>query len=94
MTLPEKLFEHNVITIDSASTRDIDDAISISFNGENTIVGIHITEAASFVDHDCPLDKEIRERAVSIYMADLVLPMMPTVLSEEAASLIKGELRP
>ena len=27
-------------------------------------------------------------------MADLVLPMMPTVLSEEAASLVKGELRP
>ncbi|MDR3604138.1 MAG: RNB domain-containing ribonuclease [Syntrophaceae bacterium] len=91
---PRELFERHVITIDSASTRDIDDAISISFNGENTIVGIHITEAAYYVDHDCPLDKEIRERAVSIYMADLVLPMMPTVLSEEAASLVKGELRP
>ncbi|MGC8659224.1 MAG: ribonuclease catalytic domain-containing protein [Desulfomonilaceae bacterium] len=89
-----ELFEHNVITIDSASTRDIDDAISISFSGGNTIIGIHITEAAFFVDMDTDLDKEIRERAVSIYMADLILPMMPQVLSEGAASLVKGEFRP
>lgn len=91
---PRELFERDVITIDSASTRDIDDAVSISFDGPNTRIGVHITEAALFVDMDSPLDKEIRERAVSIYMADLVLPMMPTVLSEHAASLVRGELRP
>ncbi|MCX5874408.1 MAG: RNB domain-containing ribonuclease [Deltaproteobacteria bacterium] len=89
-----KIFENNVITIDSASTRDIDDAISISFEGDKTIIGIHITEAAFFVEHNSDLDKEIRERAVSIYMPDLVLPMMPPTLSEQAASLVKGELRP
>ncbi|MCL5123508.1 MAG: RNB domain-containing ribonuclease [Deltaproteobacteria bacterium] len=91
---PRELFEHNVITIDSSSTLDIDDAISISFSGDRTIIGIHITEAAFFVDMNTELDKEIRDRAVSIYMADLVLPMMPKILSEEAASLIKGEFRP
>ncbi len=89
-----ELFDENVITIDSETTRDIDDAISIGFSGDKIIIGVHITEAALFVEHDSELDLEIRERAVTIYMPDLVLPMMPPVLSEHAASLVRDECRP
>ncbi len=91
---PREIFEHNVVTIDSVATRDIDDAISFSAEGANTTIGVHITEAAFYVEHNSDLDKEIRERAVSIYMPDLTLPMIPTVLSEQVASLVQGEFRP
>ena len=91
---PRETFDENVITIDSESTHDIDDAISIAFAGDKIIIGVHITEAAFFVEHDSELDREIRERAVTIYMPDIVLPMMPPLLSEQAASLVKDAFRP
>ncbi|MFH0960068.1 MAG: RNB domain-containing ribonuclease [Pseudomonadota bacterium] len=91
---PRETFTENVITIDSESTHDIDDAISIESDRDKIIIGVHITEAAFFVEHDSELDLEIRERAVTIYMPDLVLPMMPPVLSEQSASLVREEFRP
>lgn len=93
-TVEREIFEENIVTIDSETTQDIDDAISIRIDGDKMMVGVHITEAAFFVEHDSELDLEIRDRAVTIYMPDLVLPMMPPVLSEKAASLVKDEFRP
>lgn len=82
------------ITVDSVLTRDIDDAISISPMGEDLLVGIHITDASHFVDYDSPLDQEIRKRAVSIYLPEETIPMIPPILSEDAASLQAGVSRP
>ncbi|MDQ7784312.1 MAG: ribonuclease catalytic domain-containing protein [Desulfomonilaceae bacterium] len=81
------------ITIDATTTRDVDDALSLTKDGEDTVIGIHITDAAHFVEHETPLDHEVRERAVSIYLPDLIIPMIPPVLSEDAASLAVGRPR-
>ena len=89
---PREIFEHNVVTIDSVATRDIDDAISFRADGANATMGAR-TEAAFYVEHNSDLD-QIRERPFSIYMPDLTLPMIPTVLSEQVASLVQGEFRP
>ena len=67
--------------------------LSLRKDGDETLIGIHITDAAHFVDYDSPLDIEIRERATSIYLPDLVIPMIPKVLSEKAASLAVDEVR-
>ncbi len=82
------------VAIDSASTRDVDDAISLSYEGEEIVVGIHITDVAHYVEHDSPLDVAVRHRATSVYLPDQMIPMIPRVLSENAASLTAGELRP
>ncbi|HMK34735.1 MAG TPA: RNB domain-containing ribonuclease [Desulfomonilaceae bacterium] len=94
MTDVEDLTREEVITIDSPSTRDVDDALSLSRKGEDWILGVHITDVAHFVEHDSFLDTEVRQRATSIYLPDTIIPMIPAVLSEHAASLIAGEIRP
>jgi len=90
----EDLTDAHLITIDSVFTRDVDDALSLTRQGDEIIAGIHITDVAHFVDHDSPLDLEIRERATSIYLPEMTIPMIPPVLSEVAASLSEGAVRP
>jgi exoribonuclease II len=90
----EDLTNEELITIDSVFTRDVDDALSLSRKGDETVIGIHITDVAYFVDHDSLLDREVRERATSIYLPESTIPMIPPVLSEKAASLTVGEARP
>jgi len=90
----EDLTGERAVAIDSASTRDVDDAISISYDGPDVLLGIHITDVAHFVDHVSPLDAVIRERATTIYLPDLTVPMIPPALSECAASLAVGQPRP
>ncbi len=89
-----KLIEENVITIDAVTTRDLDDALSLHHEDGETIIGVHITDIASYFDHDTLLDREIRRRATSIYLPERTIPMIPPVLSEKAASLKAGEIRP
>ncbi len=72
----------------------MDDALSLSFDGDDALVGIHITDVSHFVDDNDLLINELRERATSIYLPEMIIPMIPPILSEEAASLNVGELRP
>ncbi|MFH0823786.1 MAG: RNB domain-containing ribonuclease [Pseudomonadota bacterium] len=84
----------HMFAIDAETTRDVDDALSLSYDGEDALVGIHITNVAHFVDHGSDLDLEIRQRGTSIYLPDDMVPMIPPVLSEMGASLAVGEHRP
>ena len=65
-----------------------------AIEGDEAILGVHITDVAHFIDHDTLLDREIRRRATSIYLPETTIPMIPPVLSEKAASLEEGEIRP
>jgi len=82
-----------IITIDGASTRDFDDALHLTADGDNFEVGIHISDVAQYVAPGTPLFKEAESRATSIYFPDATVPMLPRELSEGVLSLIKGEDR-
>lgn len=90
----EDLTCEHALAIDSTSTRDVDDAISLAYDGSDAILGIHITDVAHYVNHDSPLDAVIRERATTLYLPDRTVPMIPPALSEDAASLAVGLERP
>ncbi|WP_448382051.1 ribonuclease catalytic domain-containing protein [Desulfosoma sp.] len=84
----------DAFTIDNASTRDFDDALSFRPVGENRWeVGVHIADAAHFVEIDDPVDREAACRVTSIYLPDRRIPMLPPSLSEEACSLCLGQDR-
>lgn len=76
------------VTIDDISTLDIDDALSVSSSPDGPIIGIHITDVASAIPVNSPLDHAARHRATSVYCPDIVVPMLPHSLSEQGLSLV------
>ncbi len=81
-------------SIDDPGTRDIDDAISLEFDGENLRLGIHITDVASQIPPGSALDRQASQRGISLYLPEGTTPMLPPSLSEKRLSLVAGELRP
>jgi len=81
------LTELPTFTIDPATARDFDDAISARREGNGARVWIHIADVAAHVKPGTPLDREARERANSTYVPGTVEPMLPRALSEDACSL-------
>ncbi|MCA9563177.1 MAG: RNB domain-containing ribonuclease [Myxococcales bacterium] len=83
------------VTVDDPSTKDMDDAIHVrTLPSGQTEVGVHITDVASLVSPESPLDLEARRRGASVYTPSGSIPMLPKILSEKALSLIAGERRP
>ncbi|MEZ6096299.1 MAG: ribonuclease R [Pirellulaceae bacterium] len=77
-----------VITIDPATARDFDDAISLDrLDNGHWQLGVHIADVSHFVRRGTPLDDEAYERATSVYLPDKVIPMLPEVISNNLASL-------
>ncbi len=76
------------ITIDPATARDFDDAISLDrdHNGYYNLA-VHIADVSHFVPAGSPLDREARERGTSVYLPDVVIPMLPELISNNLASL-------
>jgi ribonuclease R len=75
-------------TIDPADAKDFDDAISMKFLENGTYeIGVHIADVSHYVREGTALDKEARERGMSIYLVDRTIPMLPEVLSNDLCSL-------
>lgn len=81
-------------TIDDVDTTEIDDALSLSKNDGTWRIGIHITDVGFFVPPDSSLDKAALTRGTTVYLPRGKLSMLPTVLSEDRASLVAGQIRP
>jgi ribonuclease R len=77
-------------TVDPATARDFDDAVSAQREGDGARVWIHIADVAAHVKPGSPLDQEARRRANSTYVPGAVEPMLPHALSSEACSLAPG----
>jgi ribonuclease R len=84
------LIDLPTFTVDPATARDFDDAVSARRKGGTIRLWVHIADVAAHVPPGSPLDCEARRRGNSTYAPGAVEPMLPHALSEEACSLAPG----
>jgi VacB/RNase II family 3'-5' exoribonuclease len=81
------------VTIDPPGAKDLDQAMLIERTASGFRVHYAIADLAAFVPPDGPLDREARRRGQTLYLPDGNVPLHPPVLSEDAVSLLPGEIR-
>ena len=83
-----------LITIDPAGARDLDQALHIARADDGFVISYAIADVAAFVSAGDPVDMESHQRGMTLYAPDRRVPLYPPALSENAASLLPGEVRP
>jgi ribonuclease R len=75
------------ITIDPASAKDFDDAVSLERNDKEFTLYVHIADVAHYVSTSSNLFSEAVKRGNSYYFPKKVIPMLPEKISNKVCSL-------
>jgi exoribonuclease II len=82
------------VTIDGATTQDMDDAVFCTAQAEGFLLQVAIADPASFIAPASPIGRAAREHAQTVYMPGETLSMLPERLSTHSFSLVENQLRP
>ncbi len=82
------------ITIDSPSSKDLDDAIYVEDNGDKWLMHVSIADVEALVKPESYIDNDAFEKVYTRYKRHGNDPMIPHILSENKLSLLENEKRP
>ncbi|MGW4411825.1 RNB domain-containing ribonuclease [Nonomuraea sp. NPDC004702] len=82
------------VTIDPPGSMDLDQALHLERLRDGYRVWYAIADVGAFVRPGGPIDVEARTRGETVYLPVGRVPLHPKVLSEGAASLLPGAIRP
>ncbi|MBS0847238.1 exoribonuclease II [Citrobacter sp. JGM124] len=83
------------VTIDSASTEDMDDALyAEAMDDGSLLLTVAIADPTAWIAPDSPLDNIARVRAFTNYLPGFNIPMLPRELSDDLCSLRPNVTRP
>ena len=77
----------SLVTIDSETARDFDDAVYCEEKGRGWRLVVAIADVSHYVRNGDALDTDARERGNSVYFPRRVIPMLPEQLSNGLCSL-------
>jgi exoribonuclease R len=82
------------LTVDPPGSMDLDQAMHLERRGDGYRVRYAIADVAAFVRPGGAVDAEAHRRGETLYSPDTRTPLHPASLSEGAASLLPGQVRP
>ncbi|NUL36535.1 exoribonuclease II [Kosakonia sacchari] len=83
------------VTIDSASTEDMDDALYVAQTAEGELqLTVAIADPTAWIAEGSKLDEAAKIRAFTNYLPGFNIPMLPRELSDDLCSLRANEVRP
>ncbi|MBO4334243.1 MAG: RNB domain-containing ribonuclease [Desulfovibrio sp.] len=82
------------ISIDSATTRDIDDAFAVERRGEDYVLTVALSCPVLAWSFDSGLDRLVLDRGTSLYLPEMTCHMLPECLGTDGYSLLQTKPRP
>lgn len=86
--------KRKIYTFDGKEAKEIDDALSVSYDNGIYYFGVHIADPSAFLSPNSIIYEEALRRTTSIYLSDRSIPMYPESLSSDIMSLNEGQVRP
>lgn len=80
-----------LVTVDPATSKDLDQAVCIERSGGGYRVHYAIADVAAWVAPGSALDRQARQRGETLYAPGARIPLHPADLSEDAGSLLADE---
>lgn len=79
---------------DSTGIDSLDDAITLGkLKDGNWQLGLHIADVAYYVEADSVIDREAKKRGTSVYLGDVLIPMLPDVIADNLCAFQVGKER-
>jgi ribonuclease R len=82
------------VSIDSARTQEIDDALYAESSSSGWNLYVAIADPTSYIEPGCLLEQEIADRGTSVYFHGDAIPMMPEQLAQDSCALAEDKERP